>query len=103
MIGTTALATPNWFFDLVARVVTVDRGVVEYLIWPLTQIAVTLFIIATLVAYLVYAERKISAFIQARLGPMRVGPLGLLQPLADLVKLISKEDLTPDKADRTIF
>jgi NADH-quinone oxidoreductase subunit H len=103
MIDFPAFAAPNWFFDLVARVVTVDRGVVEHLIWPLTQIAVTLFIIATLVAYLVYAERKISAFIQARLGPMRVGPWGLLQPLADLVKLISKEDLTPDKADRTIF
>jgi NADH-quinone oxidoreductase subunit H len=61
------------------------------------------FIVATAVAYLVYIERKISAFIQARLGPMRVGPFGLLQPLADLVKLISKEDFIPDKADKLIF
>lgn len=98
-----AIAAPDWFFDLITRVVTIERGVVDYLIWPLLQIAVMLFIVATLVAYLVYAERKISAFIQARLGPMRVGPWGLLQPLADLVKLISKEDITPDKADRTIF
>jgi NADH-quinone oxidoreductase subunit H len=72
-------------------------------IWPLVQIALLFFIVATVVAYLVYIERKISALIQARLGPMRVGPFGLLQPLADLVKLISKEDFIPDKADRLIF
>ena len=80
-----------------------NRGVVDFVIWPLVQIAVLLFIVATAVAYLVYVERKISAFIQARLGPMRVGPFGLLQPLADLVKLISKEDFIPDKADKLIF
>jgi NADH-quinone oxidoreductase subunit H len=97
------LAAPDWFADLVARVVMVDRGVVDYVIFPLVQIALVLFVVATLVAYLVYAERKISAFIQARLGPMRVGPWGLLQPLADLVKLISKEDIVPDKADKVIF
>jgi len=97
------LGAPDWFYNLVTKFIAVGRGPVDYLIWPLLQIAVVLFIIATLVAYLVYAERKISAFIQARLGPMRVGPWGLLQPLADLVKLISKEDIIPDKADRTIF
>ncbi|MEP7271490.1 MAG: NADH-quinone oxidoreductase subunit H, partial [Acidobacteriota bacterium] len=94
---------PDWFFDLVTRAVPAGREVVDYLIWPLIQIAVMFFIVATLVAYLVYAERKISAFIQGRLGPMRVGPWGLLQPLADLVKLVSKEDMVPDKADQAIF
>lgn len=94
---------PDWFFNLVRQVVPVERGAVDYLIWPLIQIAIMFFIVATLVAYLVYAERKISAFIQARLGPMRVGPWGLLQPLADLVKLISKEDFIPDKADQAVF
>jgi len=97
------LASPEWFAQLVTRLIAVDRAWIDYAIWPLIQIALMLFIVATLVAYLVYLERKISAFIQARLGPMRVGPYGLLQPLADLVKLISKEDIIPDKADRAIF
>lgn len=98
-----ALSAPDWFYNGVTKLIALNRGAVDYLVWPLVQIALVLFIISTLVAYLVYAERKISAFIQARLGPMRVGPWGLLQPLADLVKLISKEDLVPDKADQTIF
>jgi NADH-quinone oxidoreductase subunit H len=51
----------------------------------------------------IYAERKISAFIQDRLGPMEVGPYGLLQSVADLVKLIQKEDIIPSGADRFLF
>jgi len=75
----------------------------EYVLARLPAIAIVLFLILTAAAYLVYAERKISAFIQARLGPMRVGPWGLLQPLADALKLLSKEDIIPARADRTIF
>jgi NADH-quinone oxidoreductase subunit H len=55
------------------------------------------------VGYLVLAERKLLADFQARLGPMRVGPHGILQPLADALKLILKEDLTPATADRFLF
>jgi NADH-quinone oxidoreductase subunit H len=55
------------------------------------------------VAYATYLERKISAFMQARLGPMRVGPWGLLQPIADGLKLLVKEDFIPENADRWIF
>ena len=51
----------------------------------------------------IYAERKISAFIQDRLGPMETGYYGLLQSVADLVKLIQKEDLVPANADRRLF
>ncbi|MGA1465515.1 MAG: NADH-quinone oxidoreductase subunit NuoH, partial [Balneolaceae bacterium] len=50
----------------------------------------------------VYAERRIAAFIQYRVGPNRVGPLGLLQPIADVVKLILKEDVTPRNSYRTL-
>lgn len=55
------------------------------------------------VAYLTYAERKIIARMQQRLGPNRVGPRGLLQPIADMLKLLAKEDIIPRKADKTIF
>ncbi len=56
-----------------------------------------------LAAYLVYAERKLLARLQIRLGPNRAGPFGLLQPLADAVKLLTKEDFVPQGADRIIF
>ncbi len=59
--------------------------------------------IMTLVPMLVLAERRISAVIQNRVGPNRVGPMGLLQPLADVIKLLFKEDLTPNRADRTLY
>jgi NADH-quinone oxidoreductase subunit H len=55
-----------------------------------------------IVAYLVWAERKIAARFQDRIGPNRVGPLGLLQPVADLIKLITKEDLVPREADQWV-
>ena len=53
--------------------------------------------------FAVYAERKISAFIQDRYGPMEVGYYGLIQTVADLLKLIQKEDIVPNKADRKLF
>lgn len=57
----------------------------------------------TMAAYLVLAERRVLAWIQDRRGPDRVGPAGLLQPLADLIKLLAKEDLVPSGADRWLF
>src|SRR6266850_5843565 len=76
---------------------------VNYVIWPFIQIGAVVTITALWVAYATYLERKISAFMQARLGPMRVGPWGLLQPIADGIKLLTKEDFLPEKADRWIF
>ncbi len=55
------------------------------------------------VAYLTWLERKVLGDIQVRLGPMRVGPHGLLQPIADAIKLMFKEDIVPQAADRWIY
>jgi len=67
------------------------------------KLSLILGITLTLAAYMVLAERKILARMQARYGPNRVGPYGLLQPLADLIKLVSKEDILPAEADKTIY
>jgi len=69
----------------------------------LVKIVVLLFLLLTALAYLVWFERKISAHIQARRGPYRVGPHGLLQPLADALKFLLKEDATPAGADRFVY
>jgi NADH-quinone oxidoreductase subunit H len=58
-------------------------------------VGLVFLIILPMVSYTVYAERRVSAMIQDRLGPNRVGPFGLLQPVADAVKLLLKEDFTP--------
>ena len=75
---------------------------VTELIITLSKIGFVLAVLLTAVAYSVYAERRVSAFIQNRVGPNRVGPQGLLQPLVDAVKLLMKEDIVPEKANKFI-
>ena len=76
---------------------------VDTVVVPLLKIAVLLNAVLVAVTFLVLMERKVIAWAQSRLGPMRVGPYGILQALADPIKLILKEDITPVKADKFLF
>ena len=72
----------------------------------LAQLVLTLVVFVALLssaAVMVYVERKVAAFLQQRVGPTRVGPRGLLQPLADVIKLMFKEELRPRAADTLLF
>src|SRR6476660_6037225 len=91
----------NLLNDLLLKFFSQDT--ISFFVWPLIQIGLVVTLVALWVAYATYLERKISAFMQARLGPMRVGPWGLLQPIADGIKLLTKEDFIPEDADRWIF
>jgi len=69
----------------------------------MAKLLVVLVGLLLMAAYLVYVERRLLARFQIRLGPNRAGPWGLLQPLADIIKLLTKEDTVPQGADRVIF
>ena len=74
-----------------------------YIGLPLIKGVVILGVLLLTMAYLTYAERKILAYMQVRIGPNRVGPRGWLQPIADGLKLFVKEDLVPGRAERFVF
>ena len=65
---------------------------------PLLKIIAAIIVVLTIIAYTTFAERKILGFLQVRTGPNRVGPWGLFQPIADVAKLLGKEDVIPNRA-----
>ncbi|MBZ0105368.1 MAG: NADH-quinone oxidoreductase subunit NuoH [Sulfuricella denitrificans] len=73
------------------------------LVWTLVKIVVIVGPLLLAVAYVTYAERKVIGYMQVRIGPNRVGPLGLLQPIADGVKLMMKEIIIPSGANKKLF
>ena len=76
---------------------------IDLVLIPLLKIVIVLNATLVAVTYMVLLERKVIAWAQSRLGPMRVGPYGVLQPIADAIKLMIKEDITPVRADKWVF
>lgn len=74
-----------------------------FIIVSVVKIVLALFVLVTVVAYTVWLERKVVGHIQNRWGPTRVGPFGLLQPLADGIKFLLKEDITPPHVYRPLY
>ena len=75
----------------------------EFFVVSVIKALVVAAVLMTTLAYLQWVERKVIAHIQARLGPSRVGPHGLLQPLADVIKLFTKEDLLPPYVNKFFY
>src|SRR5437899_11331505 len=85
---------------------SIIQATIEFLkaFWaPLLYALVIVAVLPLIVGYIVLVERKLMADMQARLGPMRVGPQGLLQPIADAVKLLRREGIIPENADHMLF
>ncbi len=76
---------------------------ISILLWIIIKILVIVLPLLLCVAYLTFAERKVIGYIQVRIGPNRVGIAGLLQPIADLIKLISKEIIIPTRSNKYLF
>lgn len=80
-----------------------NKALMTYLIWPLVKFLIAFLIVQVIVAAMNWVERRLLGLFQARLGPNRVGPLGLLQIIADPIKFILKEDIVPARAEKVAY
>ena len=80
-----------------------NKALMTYLVWPLVKFLVAFIIVQVLVAAMNWIERRMLGLFQARLGPNRVGPKGLLQIIADPVKFLLKEDIVPASAEKVAY
>jgi NADH-quinone oxidoreductase subunit H len=94
---------PGFITNYLDKGVQVTPGQYGSPFWALVYILIVFGGVSLAVVCMNWLERKILAHMQVRLGPMRVGPHGLLQPIADALKLILKEDIIPEGADRFVF
>jgi NADH-quinone oxidoreductase subunit H len=80
-----------------------NKALLTYLVWPLVKFLIAFVIVQLIVVAMTWVERRLLGFMQARLGPNRVGPYGLLQGIADPVKLLLKEDILPSSAEKIAY
>ena len=80
-----------------------NKAVMTYLVWPLVKFLIAFVIVQVIVAAMNWVERRLLGLMQARLGPNRVGPKGLLQIIADPVKFLLKEDIVPASAEKIAY
>jgi NADH-quinone oxidoreductase subunit H len=80
-----------------------NKALLTYLVWPIVKFIIAFIIVQVIVASMNWVERRLLGLFQARLGPNRVGPWGLLQILADPIKFLLKEDIVPAKAEKIAY
>src|SRR5438067_10031720 len=97
------MSVPDMINNLNASGATLIGASAWMFVWTLIKIVCVLLPLMGLVAYLVLWERKLIGWIHIRVGPNRVGPLGLLQPISDALKLLLKEIVVPAKASSALF